>query len=515
VLLGCALIAGDELAKVSEGAMPWKTDGNNGIDANDFLGTRNNASLIIRTNTGGSPANLSEVVRITPSSAVERGRVGIGTATPTQRLSLGSGNLQLPPAQAGLDGNLYLGGRTDLQETGMRLFGGLVNGQIPGGFIDVRTTDAAEGLRVRVDDGVGATERMRITAGGNVGIGTSQPRTQLHALGRIASGAEATSAGAMTFFPPDGFASFHIDNGPAGGRQLGRLRISHGTEPGEDEIVNILQNGNVGVGTATPAARVTAAGVGPQLGGALDAAAVLGRMSNFPPAPAGETAGVRGVNDDGHGVQGQSSNFVGVEGTSRSGTAVFGDSQSGVGVLGRTVSGLAGLFQGNVHVAGNLSKAGGGFTIDHPLDPADHYLHHSFVESAERKNIYDGIVTLDDDGEAEVALPRWFEALNRDPRYQLTAIGMPAPNLHVSREAADGRFAIAGGAPRQKVSWQLTGIRDDAWSRAHPLAVEEPKDEEDKGRFLHPELHDHGEEHGVMASLDPHRRAAARPVRQA
>ena len=488
--------------------MPWKLDGNNGIDENDFLGTRNNASLIIRTNSDGAPAGLREVMRVTPSSTTDRGKVGIATTNPTQRLSLGSGNIQLPPAQAGTDGNLYLGGRTDVQETGMRLFGGVVNGQIPGGFIDVRTTNDAEGLRIRVDKSAGGTERMRITASGNVGIGTSEPRTQLHALGRIASGADFTSAGAMTFFPPDGFAWFHIDNGPAGGRPLGRLRISHGNQPGDNEIVSILQNGNVGVGTATPAARMTVAGVGPQLGGPIDAAAVTGQMTNFPPAPAGETAGVRGVNDLGHGVQGLSRNFVAVEGVSRSGIAVFGDSQSGVGVWGITRSGpFAGFFEGNVAVAGTLSKTGGGFTIDHPLDPGDRYLHHSFVESADRKNVYDGITTLDDDGTAEVVLPGWFQALNRDLRYQLTPIGAPGPELHVSREFADGRFTIAGGPAGQKVSWQVTGIRDDAWSRAHPLEVEAPKRKEEQGRFLHPEIHGYGEERSVMAAIDPQRRA--------
>src|SRR5438067_608338 len=139
--------------------MSWDLNGNGGINANNFLGTRNNAPLIIKTNTNGSPANLEEVLRVTPSSQTERGMVGIGTTSPTQSLTLGSGNIQLPTAQAGDDGNLYFGGRTDAQETGMRLFGGLVNGNIPGGFIDVRTTSNAEGLRIRVDTTNGGSEK--------------------------------------------------------------------------------------------------------------------------------------------------------------------------------------------------------------------------------------------------------------------------------------------------------------------------------------------------------------------
>jgi Chaperone of endosialidase len=156
--------------------MSWDLDGNK-VDGDDFLGTRNGRPLIIKTNADGS--NFNEVVRITAAGANETGRVGIGTASPGQRLTLGSGNVQLPSAQGGADGNLYLGGRTDNQETGMRLFGGNVNGAIPGGFIDVRSGGAAEGLRIRVDTVNGATERVRVAANGNVGIGSAAPTQRL------------------------------------------------------------------------------------------------------------------------------------------------------------------------------------------------------------------------------------------------------------------------------------------------------------------------------------------------
>jgi hypothetical protein len=46
----------------------------------------------------------------------------------------------------------------------------------------------------------------------------------------------------------------------------------------------------------------------------------------------------------------------------------------------------------------------------------------SFVESPDMKNVYDGLVVLDDKGEAKIELPDWFGALNKDFRYQLTAI---------------------------------------------------------------------------------------------
>jgi hypothetical protein len=87
--------------------------------------------------------------------------------------------------------------------------------------------------------------------------------------------------------------------------------------------------------------------------------------------------------------------------------------------------GLAALLEGNVTVTGTLHKGGGSFKIDHPLDPANKYLSHSFVESPDMKNIYDGVTVLDENGEAEITLPDWFSALNKDFSYQLTAIGAP------------------------------------------------------------------------------------------
>ncbi len=62
------------------------------------------------------------------------------------------------------------------------------------------------------------------------------------------------------------------------------------------------------------------------------------------------------------------------------------------------------------------------------------YLAHSFVESPDMKNVYDGNVVLDAVGQAVVELPDYFDALNRDFRYQLTAIGAPGPNLYISEK---------------------------------------------------------------------------------
>ena len=140
-------------------------------------------------------------------------------------------------------------------------------------------------------------------------------------------------------------------------------------------------------------------------------------------------------------------------------------------------------------VEGTLSKGGGSFKIDHPLDPRNKYLYHSFVESPDMKNVYDGLVTTDADGFATVELPDWFEALNRDFRYQLTVIdeGDEWVMAKVARKMEANRFAIRTSRPGVEVSWQVTGIRRDAWAETHRIPVEEDKPESARGRYLHPD----------------------------
>jgi len=193
--------------------------------------------------------------------------------------------------------------------------------------------------------------------------------------------------------------------------------------------------------------------------------------------------GVIGSSDSRPGVWGGSQSHQGVYGTTRSGNGVFGSSGTGSGVYGTSDQGYAGYFNGNVRVTGVLNKGGGGFKIDHPLDPENKDLNHSFVESPDMKNIYDGAVQLDEEGTAWVELPEWFEELNRSFRYHLTAIGAPAPELHIAEEVSENRFKIAGGEKGTKVCWQVTGIRKDGWAEANRIVVEEDKDEQEQERL--------------------------------
>src|ERR671920_734424 len=208
---------------------------------------------------------------------------------------------------------------------------------------------------------------------------------------------------------------------------------------------------------------------------------------------------VDGVDDGvGYGVYGASQTGTAVVGISDDHYGVVGVSSNSAGLYGKSVNDYAAILNGKVKITGNLEKGGGSFKIDHPLDPANKYLYHSFVESPDMKNVYDGVVVLDNKGKAEIELPDWFGILNKDFRYQLTAIGAPGPNLYIAEEISDmatttnkyssskrsssnknnknknknnSRFKIAGGSSGMKVSWQVTGIRKDPWANANRIQV--------------------------------------------
>jgi hypothetical protein len=227
---------------------------------------------------------------------------------------------------------------------------------------------------------------------------------------------------------------------------------------------------------------------------------------------------VYGQSDSSLGVLGFSYSGVGMYARSISGGGVVGLSENGYGIAAYSTNSYAAYLDGRVYIRGPLEKPAGQFKIDHPLDPANKYLSHSFVESPDMKNVYDGVVVLDDKGEAQISLPDWFSVLNKDFRYQLTAIGAPGPNLYIAEEISDkttnhsgssnnnnnnSRFKIAGGTSGMKVSWQVTGIRKDPWANAHRIEVEEDKPDKERGYYLHPDLYRQPEEKGISHLLFP------------
>lgn len=196
--------------------------------------------------------------------------------------------------------------------------------------------------------------------------------------------------------------------------------------------------------------------------------------------------------------EGRSYGIYGVAGnrTSNYNYGIYGGingSNNGAGIVGRdwnvswsgnTNGRWAGYFVGNVYVAGTLSKSSGSFLIDHPLDPLNKNLRHSFVESPEMVLLYKGRANLEG-GEAVIELPDYFDALNRDDdiEYALTPINSLC-KLAIKDEVKGNEFTVMGDGDCE-FSWVVYSVRDDAYARANPIVVEEEK--ESKGSCLNEE----------------------------
>jgi len=333
---------------------------------------------------------------------------------------------------------------------------------------------------------------------GNVGIGTDSPTSKLTVAGNLTVAGTIQASGGSSVLRDSTLTGEGTSSSPLGVA----IPLELTAVAGEQFILRIQNNGESGAGLDVAGGNSSIlrggsgirvfAGFGTRGGDGIDAHGGTGATS---------------FGGDGVIATGGAGNGAGRAGGAGI-IAIFGTGENGAN------NGLAGDFVGDVHVSGNLSKGGGSFKIDHPLDPENKYLYHSFVESPDMKNIYDGVAKLDSRGEATVQLPDWFGALNRDFRYLLTAIGVPSPALYIAEEITDNHFKIAGGTPGMKVSWQVTGIRQDAYANRHRIPVEEAKPEAERGSYLHPDSFDQPEEKNVLFVQHPQLIKHVREFRQ-
>ena len=154
----------------------------------------------------------------------------------------------------------------------------------------------------------------------------------------------------------------------------------------------------------------------------------------------------------------------------------------------------AGQFFGKVKINGDITGSSlsisgtKNFLIDHPLDPENKVLRHAAMESNEVLNQYSGNLTTDANGLAQVTLPAYFETLNKDFRYQLTVIGTFAQAI-IKEEVRSNQFVVQTNQPGIKVSWQITGVRNDKVMQQHPFVAESPKEGNEKGNYLNPDAY--------------------------
>ena len=409
--------------------------------------------------------------------------VGIGIASPTERLEVVG---RVKAAQFIGDGSLL----TNLPAAGWGLTGNVGTNPVSQ-FIG--TTDEKE-FYIRTSN----QNRIRVNAAGSVDVAGSNTANQI----TLGGGSSFTGLALNAF----GFANFY----------------SNAVNEGAVNGVNTDHGGSSGIGGRKGARFYTES---------------AGTENKY-----GIHAWARGTNGFKYGVfataDGSGSGGIGVYGssiTSGGNTGVFGSAssqtqQSAYGVQGNangsgaanyglygsasggttayglyaTASGAttnhAGYFQGDVTITGNLAKGSGTFKIDHPMDPENKFLSHSFVESPDMMNIYNGNVITDEAGNAVVQLPAYFEVLNKDFRYQLTVIGEFADAI-IGQKIANNQFTIRTNKPNIEVSWQITGIRKDPFAEKNRVIAEEEKSPDERGKYLHPEAYGQPAERGLNADI--------------
>ncbi len=397
------------------------------------------------------------------------GNVGIGTSSPAARLSLGEGNANTKLA-------LWQGsGANDLMGfgvgTGQFIFH-LVLGDNRFSFLDAPA----------------GNELVTILGNGNVGIGTTSPTERLHVNGNI-------QLNNHSIFGLDGLVGYND------------LRLFGDASGGPD--VYIAGDGKIGIGTGAPSFPLhaetstemrtifgfyTGDGFGATAIEAINKSDQGVAVFGYAGALLGRPYGVLGY------ILGPGNGVLGLEdrSTQSAGWGVWGYTQgnqsNSYGVYGRNPSnssGFAILAEGTAAATGTKS-----FQIDHPLHPETHYLNHFCTEAPEPLNAYSGNVTTDAQGYATVQLPDYFEAINRDFRYQLTVIGQPA-QAFIAEKIQNNRFVIRTDKPFVKVSWRVEAVRNDLCVQTYGYRTEFEKEDNLKGKYLHPELYGKPEEYGI------------------
>ena len=415
--------------------------------------------------------------------------VGIGTTSPAAALHVNGDTLLVTSATTA---QVEFSGTASEARFGQDGTGAFFASDTPG-----------KAVRFYTNNGT-LNEGLRVTSASNVGIGTASPTQKLEVLGNVKisgvgnalvfpDGTVMTSAGAGT--NGGTITAVNAGTGLTGGGTSGgvTLNIASGGVTNALLAANSVTNTNIADGSLSPT-KISGGGF-----------ATLGTNSfNGSQGVVAMSSGATGISVQTTDLAAANTAISGLS-DGLGGTGVVGEAENGnlaIGVWGISSSGVAGQFSGNVNVTGNLSKAGGSFKIDHPSDPANKYLYHSFVESPDMKNIYDGVANLDAQGEAVVQLPAWFGILNKEFRYQLTCIGGFAP-VYIAEEISENHFKIAGGKPGMKISWMVTGIRQDAWANAHRIPVEEEKTARERGYYLHPELYGQPAEKSIDSARRP------------
>ncbi len=365
------------------------------------------------------------------------------------------------------------------------VFGDLTSGE---GIASKRNSG---GNQLGLDFYTGYVNRMSLTSGGNVGIGTTIPSSQFHVVGASGTGPPRTGSGSL-YIQDNGGAPLNggsvlfgaiqgywagikglINFG--GGNTTGDLAFYTRNTSGDatlSERLRITNSGNVGIGTTTPTEKlhingnvnVNGAITSSALGTAVNGSAVVGY-------------GVRGVAGIGAGIYGELTNpangnageFNGnvlirdgfaIKNSSGGGTPNLNDGDNNIW-FNWTGSGFEVWVDASRIVTFNNTGTTKNFIIDHPDYPKEKYLVHTTLEGPENGVYYRGKGKLIN-GEASIQLPAYFNSLTKDGSATviLTAVGKE-PYLLSYDEFDEKSFKVYGTEPTGEFSWEVKAERQD------------------------------------------------------
>jgi hypothetical protein len=209
----------------------------------------NLASLAFLTDDGGATGDVGEAMRIDSS-----GNVGIGTSSPSELLEVSANTgaaIKITSTDTGLLTGETIGS--------IKFESNDASGTPPhtSGQIDVIAEDdfGRGAMAFSTGRNLDFQEAMRIDSSGRVGIGTSSPAVPLH----IDMG---TDNNALYIQSSDQFANIGLIDGSGSGKIImdsGELSFTTGGDAttsflGSSERMRIDSNGQVGIGTSSPAA---------------------------------------------------------------------------------------------------------------------------------------------------------------------------------------------------------------------------------------------------------------------
>ena len=246
--------------------------------------------LVFNTNGSGSQNTLTEKMRIN-----YLGNVGIGTTNPLSKLDVTNGTALANADVIGTTGNFENSTPTGQGSTlsivgndaiaadigGVLGFGGKYSGNSYANWASIKglKADATSGnyggylsFWTRLT-GAGNVERMRIDTAGNVGIGATNPGYKLDVSGSIRATGDVSSV------------SYWLQNNQAirntvtadstGSTYLDLSNVYFRTANNGTNLMTILSNGNVGIGTTNPGYKLEVAGIS-LLGNGLETGAYIG-----------------------------------------------------------------------------------------------------------------------------------------------------------------------------------------------------------------------------------------------